>query len=215
VPKEKVRIAILGDSGVGKTSWLKWLFGNSEHTLSAIHPTVGAALEVSEHGGVCIEWVDIGARCKSEHSHRVFLSNVQAVVLVHDLCSRRSYSSLWKWLDQVQQNGSNSTDMVQSSAFSITQGLSNRNASREFSIRLGPERDQPTIPILVVGTKIDRITTPSRELCELSNDIGATWIDMTTLTVSGLPSITYRPESDKDPRAIVTSFLDLASRKAL
>ncbi|KAG0324336.1 Rab-like protein 3 [Dissophora globulifera] len=73
------------------------------------------------------------------------------LVLVHDLCIRRSYDNLWKWIGDY---------MEASSQLASTSAANNGAAGGGY--HFGGQYDQPlSIPLLVVGTKMDMASAAS------------------------------------------------------
>lgn len=107
---DRVRILVLGDSGVGKTS-LVHLIANGQ-PLSHITYTIGASIEVKLHEyregtpaqkTFWIELCDIGGSHGHRNSRHVFYKDYQGLILVHDLTNRKSQQNLEKWLREIVQ----------------------------------------------------------------------------------------------------------------
>ncbi|KAF9988163.1 Rab-like protein 3 [Modicella reniformis] len=87
-----------------------------------------------------IEFYDISGSPAVRHpkSRGMFYSGTsyQGLILVHDLCNRRSYENLWKWMSDFME-GSQSASVLATGGYN----------SRQYG--------QLDIPLLVVGTKND------------------------------------------------------------
>lgn len=143
---------VLGDSGVGKTS-LVHLAAHNEPIKSPSW-TVGCAVEVKLHEykestkdqtTFFIEFWDVGGSKNHKNAREVFYKPTHGVILVHDLTNRKSEENLHKWLAEVLQNDS---------SFSGTSVTSAQEDLIDAENLMGTNT---TIPILVVGTKIDQL----------------------------------------------------------
>lgn len=150
---DRVRIIVLGDSGVGKTSFVH-LAAHGE-PLKSPSWTVGCSVEVKLHEykegtpeqtTYFIEFWDIGGSNNHRNARHVFYNPCHGIILAHDLTNRKSQQHLNNWLHEVL----------------------NRDANKNSSL---DEWDTENfvgamqIPILVIGTKLDqedkRISTSS------------------------------------------------------
>ncbi|KAF9917141.1 Rab-like protein 3 [Lobosporangium transversale] len=181
-----VKILVLGDSGVGKSSLVHMLCHNEP--LRPAIPTVGCNIDVRLHttststtamaaaarsgSGISsllsrntvtsnnvnndnnqssdspsharnetfIEFYDVTGSPAVRHpkSRSMFYNAVvyQGLILVHDLCNRRSYDNLWKWIGDFLEASQSAQSML----------------SGGFHGGLYGQLD---IPLLVVGTKTD------------------------------------------------------------
>ncbi|GJJ73682.1 Rab-like protein 3 [Entomortierella parvispora] len=179
VTADSFKVLVLGDSGVGKTTLVHALC--HDEVLSSPIPTVGCNVQVRLHSSTVpsitgassgarsgmmpslfprssdlssptsstspsnygnqhqpkfIEFYDIsGSPAVRDPSTRNMFyrgTTYQGIILVHDLCNRRSYDNLWTWIGSY---------------------LEHSGAS------LGYSGSQLSIPLLVVGTKMDMVAT--------------------------------------------------------
>mmetsp|Transcript_22825 Transcript_22825/g.31799 ORF Transcript_22825/g.31799 Transcript_22825/m.31799 type:complete len:327 (+) Transcript_22825:301-1281(+) len=114
----KIRVLVLGDSGSGKTS-LVHLIVNGE-PLRQPRRTVGCQVSVklvhypecNNRGEVLkthphfVELWDVGTHQQYENLRGIFYSQVNGIILVHDLSSRRSSSSLPRWASEAAARAS-------------------------------------------------------------------------------------------------------------
>lgn len=155
---DRVRILVLGDSGVGKTSFVH-LSAHNEPMRSPSW-TIGCSVEVKLHEykegtknqtTYFIEFWDIGGSHIHRNARSVFYHPCHGAILVHDLTNRKSEKNLHKWLKEI----TNKRERKDSNASS---SISTPNTSI-----LIDELDQESIighnsiPLLVVGTKLDQI----------------------------------------------------------
>ncbi|XP_025097694.1 rab-like protein 3 isoform X2 [Pomacea canaliculata] len=139
---EKAKVLVVGDSGVGKTSVVHLICHNEPcHNPSA---TIGCSVEVKLHEfragtpaerDYFLELWDIGGSSSHRNSRSIFYHQVHGIILVHDLTNRKSHQNLHKWLAEVLNKDTDTT-----------------NNGNEFD----PETFAGNqIPILVIGTKAD------------------------------------------------------------
>ncbi|KAF0684888.1 Aste57867_23132 [Aphanomyces stellatus] len=151
-----VRIAVVGDSGVGKSSLVHFLC----HGAVLTHPTwtIGCTTEVllyQDH--TFIEFVDIGGNPRYEISRSAFYhelhgastslashERLSGIIFVYDMSNIRSYNNLRKWIAE------------------LTHAQKTRPNVLANMDRIGP------LPTFVVGNKQDLVQTqraaPLRDL---------------------------------------------------
>uniref|UniRef100_A0A182RI95 Rab-like protein 3 n=1 Tax=Anopheles funestus TaxID=62324 RepID=A0A182RI95_ANOFN len=143
---DKVRVLVVGDSGVGKTS-LTHLIANNE-PLTSPGWTVGCSVEVKLHeykegtpaqNTFFVELWDVGGSISHKNTRSVFYNPTHGIILVHDLTNRKSQENLQRWLGEILNKdgkdalkGGDTIDMDPEQFLGSTQ-----------------------IPILVIGTKLD------------------------------------------------------------
>ncbi|KAL5010096.1 hypothetical protein ScPMuIL_012401 [Solemya velum] len=143
---DKVKIIVVGDSGVGKTSLVQRICLNEASTNPGW--TIGCSVEVKLHEykvGTPVEktffvelW-DVGGSTSHQNSRSIFYNPVHGMILVHDLTNRKSHQNLGKWLAEVL----NRDTYIEPNGYNYD-----------------PEQFAGTqIPILVVGTKADLAQT--------------------------------------------------------
>lgn len=141
---EKVKVVVLGDSGVGKTS-LTYLIAQSKPLLSPGW-TVGCSVEVKLHrykegtqaqNTFFVELWDVGGSNNHRNTRNVFYQPTHGIILVHDLTNRKSQINLQKWLSEI-----------------LNQDSTNHNYQY---MDVDPEQflGSTQVPILVIGTKYD------------------------------------------------------------
>ncbi|CAL1538919.1 unnamed protein product [Lymnaea stagnalis] len=139
---EKVKVLVVGDSGVGKTSLVHLICHNEPcYTPTA---TIGCSVEVKLHEyragtpsekDFFVELWDIGGAASHANSRSIFYHQVQGIILVHDLTNRKSHQNLRKWLAET---------------------LSKDDLKPNNGYDFDPEQFAGNqTPILVIGTKID------------------------------------------------------------
>ncbi|XP_073983466.1 rab-like protein 3 isoform X2 [Rhodnius prolixus] len=141
---EKVKILVLGDSGVGKSS-LTHLIAHSE-PISNPSWTIGCSVDVKLHEyregtqyqkTYFIELWDIGGSSNHRNTRSVFYNSVHGLILVHDLTNRKSQQNLRYWLHEVIN----------------TEGGKNKQIYDEFDSE--QFAGSTLFPMLVIGTKLD------------------------------------------------------------
>jgi len=166
---ERVRVVVVGDSGVGKTS----LTGLLSQGCVPSNPawTVGCSIEVLLHEFMegtqqqrpyFIELWDVGGSHSQRNTRHVFFHTVHGIILVHDLANRKSCLNLGRWLAEVTRAESGSGKPVEES-------WGGGNLS-------GTDIGEVAIPLLVIGTKADvvserNIPTHFRR-CDIAEEFG-------------------------------------------
>lgn len=143
---DRVRIMVLGDSGVGKTSFVH-LAANNE-PIKAPGWTIGCSIEVKLHEfkegtpgqtTYFVELWDVGGSRNHRNTRHVFYNPCHGVILVHDLTNSKSESNLRKWL----------LELINCDANNGYQENVNENLDDENLV------GSTQIPILFIGTKLD------------------------------------------------------------
>ncbi|XP_072019254.1 rab-like protein 3 isoform X2 [Amphiura filiformis] len=158
---EKVRILVVGDSGVGKSSLVQLVC----HSQPVLNPgwTIGASVEVKIHDykegtpsqkSYFAEFWDIGGSVDHATSRHIFYNPVHGIILVHDLTNRKSHSNLRRWLGEV-----------------LNKDHSNNGSSRHYSSGdYDPEQFAGShIPVLVIGTKQDQLDSNRQTIKQISS----------------------------------------------
>lgn len=179
---EKVRIFVVGDSGVGKTSLVHLIC--HEESISSPAWTIGCTVEVKLYDykegmpgakTFFLEFWDIGGSANHEMSRPIFYNSVNGLILVHDLTNKKSFSNLSKWLSEVL-NSSSSNNGANSKS---NENWFGGDTVEDFDLE---QFAGSQIPTLVVGTKLDlagssRITNSSRGM-NLVDEIGADMVNI-------------------------------------
>src|SRR5699024_608648 len=104
---EKIKILVLGDSGVGKSS-LVHLICHSK-TVTSTQWTIGCSIDVKLHqykegtlqNKACyIEFWDVGGSRSHSIARKIFYTSYHGIILVQDLTNRKSEHNLKNWLGQ-------------------------------------------------------------------------------------------------------------------
>ncbi|CAH1107189.1 unnamed protein product [Psylliodes chrysocephalus] len=175
---DRVRILVLGDSGVGKTSFVHLAAHNEP--LRSPSWTVGCSVEVKLHEykegmkeqkTFFIEFWDIGGSHSHRNSRPVFYNPCHGAILVHDLTNGKSEKNLHKWVREI---GRNKRERKESNSLSIVSSSS----------LLVNEFDQESfigntlIPYIVIGTKLDQLDARKTRLEIMASHLGCDEIVM-------------------------------------
>lgn len=192
--QEKLKILVVGDSGVGKTSLVHHIC----HNESIPNPgwTIGCTVEVKLYDyregtpgmkSFFLEFWDVGGSASHENSRAIFYNGVNGLILVHDLTNKKSFSNLRRWLTEVLGSGKEGSGVLNSRQPKSPASNGNKDRWFEFSIDMGDEYDREQfagnqIPVVIIGTKLDqagtaRILTSSRGF-NLAEEIGADMINI-------------------------------------
>ncbi len=146
--KSFLKIVILGDSGVGKTTLLQQYL-NGKVTGNA-KPTIGADFSKKEvmidNQLVTLQIWDTAGQEKFQSLGYAFYRGADCCILVYDITTQKSFENLTKWKDGFIENA-------------------------------GPD-DVKTFPFVVLGNKIDREnerkvdSREAKDWCSNNNNIG-------------------------------------------
>eukprot|EP00808_Paulinella_micropora_P018743 g60670.t1 len=174
---QKVKILVLGDSGVGKTAFVRSVC----HGATQRNPpwTVGCRTEVLLYESTVlrkaafIEFWDVSGHPKYEQSRHVFYRELNGVLLAFDLSNRRSYANLSKWMRELAM-WDRATEA----------GIEEAHGSR-FLARHKTQSSLNSLPILVVGLKLDKAALEKdRAHCPSLKDYGIDSIQVSSFDVA-------------------------------
>ncbi|MED6268991.1 Rab-like protein 3, partial [Characodon lateralis] len=153
---DRVKVLVLGDSGVGKSSLVHLICQNQ--VLGNPSWTVGCSVDVRvqdykegtpEEKTFYIELWDVGGSVGSASSVKstraVFYNSVNGIMLVHDLTNKKSSQNLYGWSMEALNKDSSPTGVI----------VSNGDYEREQFV-------ENTVPLLLIGTKFDQIPENKR-----------------------------------------------------
>ncbi|MED6112607.1 sphingosine N-acyltransferase subunit lip1, variant 4 [Stylosanthes scabra] len=119
-PFGQVRVAVVGDSGVGKTSLVHLIVNGSSIarpqqtigcTVGVKHTTYGnsgsssSSLKGDSERDFFIELWDVSGHDRYEDCRSLFYSQINGVIFVYDLSQRRTKTSLQKWAAEISATG--------------------------------------------------------------------------------------------------------------
>lgn len=159
---DKIKVLVLGDSGVGKSSLVHLICHSKPMTSSSW--TIGCSVDVKwheykegtpSHKSCFIELWDVGGSRSHAIARNVFYNSFHGIILVHDLTNRKSHLNLRKWCGEVFAKESVCKENSSLGAlFPI-----GTNDEFSFDAESFFERN---IPVLVVATKLDLADSPTR-----------------------------------------------------
>ncbi|XP_076948984.1 small GTPase LIP1-like [Bidens hawaiensis] len=127
-PSGQVRVLVVGDSGVGKTSLVHLIVKGSSITRPA--QTVGCTVDVKHftYGSsgsssssslkadtdreIFVELWDVSGHDRYHDCRSMFYSQINGVIFVHDLSQRRTKTSLQKWAAEIAASGTFSAPLA-------------------------------------------------------------------------------------------------------
>jgi hypothetical protein len=106
-PNDRVRLLVVGDAGVGKSSFVHLVCHGA--VLRSATATVGCGVDAKLHGhaGVSyyVEFVEIGGAEKWRVARSVFfMQRFDGVVMLHDLTNRNSRANLDRWRRELAES---------------------------------------------------------------------------------------------------------------
>ncbi|KAI4317187.1 hypothetical protein L6164_025078 [Bauhinia variegata] len=119
-PCGQVRVLVIGDSGVGKTSLVNLIVKGSSITrpsptigctVGVKHTTYGnsgsssSSLKGDSERDFFIELWDVSGHERYKDCRSLFYSQINGVIFVHDLSQRRTKASLVKWAAEIAETG--------------------------------------------------------------------------------------------------------------
>ena len=175
---DKIKVLVLGDSGVGKSS-LVHLICHSE-AIRSTQWTIGCSVDINMHqykeGTVnqktCfIELWDVGGSRSHGIARKIFFHSFHGIILVQDITNSKSELNLKNWLGQALSDNHNDKERSNINSATISQALFPVTNEEEF------EYDAESfigldVPILIVATKQDLASdniTPKNRLVDLLN----------------------------------------------
>ena len=158
---EKIKVLVLGDSGVGKSS-LVHLICHLE-TMNSTQWTIGCSIDIKLHqyreGTVhqrtyYIELWDIGGSRSHSIARKIFFNtSPHGIILVQDQTNSKSVANLKNWLGQALSDSNHDKDRSNINAVTISQALF-PVAEDDFDYDVESFAGL-NIPILIVATKQD------------------------------------------------------------
>ncbi|XP_053638087.1 rab-like protein 3 isoform X2 [Cherax quadricarinatus] len=151
----KVKILVVGDSGVGKSSLVHLICHGQ--CLSNSSWTIGCSVEVRVHEyregtpsqrPYFVELWDVGGSNSHKNARHVFYNPVHGIILVHDLTNRKSQQNLRRWLSEIllREGGGTKSRIPLVDDFDAEQ-------FGGFSQVYGMKK----LPVFVVGTKQEQV----------------------------------------------------------
>nr|ACS66798.2 unknown [Dimocarpus longan] len=119
-PSGQIRVLVVGDSGVGKTSLVHLIVKGSSTarppqtigcTVGVKHLTYGnsgsssSSIKGDSERDFFVELWDVSGHERYKDCRSLFYSQINGVIFVHDLSQRRTKTSLQKWASEVAASG--------------------------------------------------------------------------------------------------------------
>lgn len=164
---DRIKLTVVGDSGVGKSCFVNGIVNQTPHLYSS--STIGCNVEVlaytyngnqSHQRDVFIEFWDIGGSSGHQNSRSIFYGGTNGIILVHDLSNRKSFLNLKRWLNEVLNSSKQELTGV---CVKSEKGLSEDIVSRN---------NIASVPILILGTKEDQAKNDHANFTRSSRQLG-------------------------------------------
>lgn len=112
--QHSIKLLIVGDSGVGKTSLLVRYCEDQFHTdyLSTIGVDFKVKkIQVSGYNLILNIW-DTAGQERFRNITKTFYKGAQAVILTYSITDLQSYLHIESWIEQIKENGSSTANML-------------------------------------------------------------------------------------------------------
>ncbi|KAJ9675435.1 hypothetical protein PVL29_024380 [Vitis rotundifolia] len=186
-PFGQVRVLVVGDSGVGKTSLVHLFIEGSAiarppQTIGCMvgikHLTYGSSSSSSNSNkgnterDFFVELWDVSGHERYKDCRSLFYSQINGVIFVHDLSQKRTKTSLQKWASEIAGNGTFSAPLGSAGPCGLP------------------------VPFIVIGNKVD-IATKEGQRGSSGNlvDVARQWVEKQGL----LPSSEELPLTESFP----------------
>ncbi|KAG2711721.1 hypothetical protein I3843_04G083700 [Carya illinoinensis] len=133
-PCGQVRVLVVGDSGVGKTSLVHLIIKGSSVarppqtigcTVDVKHTTYGntgsssSSIKGDSERDFFVELWDVSGHDRYKDCRSLFYSQINGIIFVHDLSQRRTKTSLQKWAAEIAANGTFSAPLGSGGPFGL------------------------------------------------------------------------------------------------
>lgn len=164
---DKIKVLVLGDSGVGKTSLVHLIAHDKPISSWGNSWTIGASIEVKLHEyqegtpsqrSVFIELWDVGGSRGHILARPVLYNQLHGIILVHDSTNSKSLDNLRKWMGEVFHD----PNQVRTETINLATFL---GAPADEPLEFDREQFvEKNIPVLIAATKVDLVphVTPTR-----------------------------------------------------
>ncbi|KFD58679.1 hypothetical protein M514_00372, partial [Trichuris suis] len=157
----KVKIVVVGDSQVGKTSFIRSLLSLKEPNYLFLsdeqpEPTAGAKIEVFRHRYKCeyssedvhaVELFDIGGSALFKDIRSVFYHGTDGIIFVYSTMRSNAFTSLLSWVTEVLNKQMHGSEQLVPARLMCSDSSLHKKTQ---------------MPVLVVGTKVDLTYTWGR-----------------------------------------------------
>lgn len=186
-PCGQIRVLIVGDSGVGKTSLVHLIIKGSsiarppqtigcsvgvKHTTYGNSGSSSNSLKGDSERGFFIELWDVSGHDRYKACRSLFYAQINGVIFVHDLSQRRTKASLQKWAAEIAATGTFSAPLRSGGPGGLT------------------------VPHVVIGNKVDVASKEGRRVSSGNLvDVARQWVEKQGL----LPSSEEIPLNESFP----------------
>lgn len=163
---DSVKVVVVGDSGVGKSS-LVHLICEGE-VCQRPSWTIGCTTSVhihEYHDGlpnqrtVAVDFWDVGGSSVHRNARRLFYAHTHGIILVYDLCNRKTLHNLSDWLAEVLSAQTGGYSSSTTATGSVDAALFDRETIIGSFCRQKHQhqQQQQRLPLLMVGCKLDLV----------------------------------------------------------
>jgi small GTP-binding protein len=111
---KKVKILIIGDSGVGKSSFLSRYTDSKFNTNHIITMGIEFKYRLTTHYSNIFQimlWDTSGQKIFS-HIIDTYLKGLDGIIIMYDVTNRSSFINISKWMDKIKLNSNTSTNVI-------------------------------------------------------------------------------------------------------
>ncbi|MHA1687523.1 MAG: Rab family GTPase [Candidatus Heimdallarchaeaceae archaeon] len=101
---ETFKLALIGDSAVGKTEIIRSFSGDTRKDKEFGHNIASRDLELSDGRTVSVVLWDLPGQKRFEAVRRTFYQGSDAILIVFDMTRRTTFTSLHKWVKEVAES---------------------------------------------------------------------------------------------------------------
>jgi GTPase SAR1 family protein len=161
-----IKIALIGDSGVGKTTLVSVLATGCFESSPIYSPTYGCAIQILQNthesqGQYFIELWDLGGNPRYKEGRPLCYDDCDGYIFLWDSSSEITYHSLQTWLTEVTQSRCRN---------SSSNHWQNPDEEDIITHEEGGNNKDNQHPLLIVGNKIDKLSNAEREALQIANE---------------------------------------------
>ncbi|CAI5441237.1 unnamed protein product [Caenorhabditis angaria] len=181
-PKQRAKVVVLGDSGVGKTSIIyRHRFGTQ---FVSVNATIGASFvscdcETERDESIRLQVWDTAGQERFRCMVPMYMRNADAALIVYDVTNRESFEDVDKWMDELERSCGtdqtniyligNKTDLVEKREISTVEGKA--KAVRINAKFYEVSSDEPDLFSILLSDVAEDVLSARDRINEISEEI--------------------------------------------